>query len=102
MHARRQTAIATQAPYFVSVSGFGRSLQNRESVRGLDALSSISKTTLPDGPIFANSLGNPLSLGSVVNRVILPALNRCQACGKAESNHQGAGLPYERDNGMPE
>lgn len=54
------------------------------------------------GPIFANSVGNPLSLGSVVNRVILPALNRCEECRKAESNHQGAGHPYKRDNSMPE
>jgi integrase len=54
------------------------------------------------GPIFANSLGNPLSLGSVVNRVILPALNRCEACGKAQSDHQGAGHPYERDNRIPQ
>lgn len=54
------------------------------------------------GPIFANSLGNPLSLGSVVNRVILPTLNRCEACGKAESDHQKAGHPYRRDAGIPE
>jgi len=40
----------------------------------------------------ANSLGNPLSLGSVVNRVILPTLNRCEACGKAESDHQKAAI----------
>lgn len=54
------------------------------------------------GPIFANSLGNPLSLGSVVNRVILPALNRCEECGKAESDHQKAGHTYRRDAGVPE
>jgi integrase len=54
------------------------------------------------GPIFANSLRNPLSLGSVVTRVILPALNRCGACGKAESVHQKAGHPYTRDAGIPE
>ena len=54
------------------------------------------------GSIFANSLGNPLSLGSVVNRAILPALNRCEACGKAESVHQKAGHPYKRDASLPE
>jgi len=53
------------------------------------------------GPIFANALGNPLSLGSVVNRVILPALNRCEACGKAESVHPKAGHPYRRDATSP-
>ena len=54
------------------------------------------------GPIFANSVGKPLSLGSVVNRLILPALNRCEVCGKAESNHRGATPPYKRDNSIPE
>ena len=49
----------------------------------------------------ANSLGNPLSLGRVVNRNILPALNRCETCGKAERGH-GAGHPYRRDARIPE
>jgi hypothetical protein len=31
------------------------------------------------GSIFKNSLGNPQALGSMVNRVILPALNCCEA-----------------------
>jgi integrase len=54
------------------------------------------------GPIFANSVGKPLSLGSLVNRVILPALSRCEFCGKAELAHQGADHPYKRDNSIPE
>ena len=53
------------------------------------------------GPIFANSLGNPLSLGSVVNRHILRALNRCETCGKAERGH-GMDHPYKRDSRIPE
>lgn len=54
------------------------------------------------GPIFANSLGNPLSLGSVVSRVILPALKLCAGRGKAGSVHQNAGHPYRRDASIPE
>ncbi|MFZ0866196.1 MAG: site-specific integrase [Candidatus Sulfotelmatobacter sp.] len=54
------------------------------------------------GPIFANSLRKPLSLGSLVNRIIIPALNRCEACGKAESNHHKATHPYKRDSRIPE
>ena len=54
------------------------------------------------GSIFANSVGKPLSLGSVVNRVILPALNRCEECGKAESDHKKADHPYSRDARNPE
>jgi hypothetical protein len=34
------------------------------------------------GPILANAMGKPLALSSAVNRVILTALNRCEACGK--------------------
>jgi integrase len=56
----------------------------------------------PAGPIFANGLGKPLALGSVVNRVILPALNSCETCGKAESNHLKAGHHYGRDTRIPE
>jgi integrase len=52
------------------------------------------------GPIFANAVGKPLALSSVVNRVILPALNRCEACGKAESDHKADHL-YKRDNLIP-
>ena len=54
------------------------------------------------GPIFANALGKPLALSSAANRVILPALNRCEACGKAESEHQKASHPYKRDARIPE
>src|SRR5262249_47726396 len=54
------------------------------------------------GPIFANSAGNPLALGSLVNRVILPALNRCEICGKSASDHPEANHPYKRDPRIPE
>jgi len=53
------------------------------------------------GPIFANSAKKALALGSLVNRVILPALNRCE-CGKAESNHLKVDHPYKRDASIPE
>jgi integrase len=54
------------------------------------------------GPIFANSVGKPLALGSAVNRVISPALNRCEACGKAESDHCRVAHPFKRDHRIPE
>jgi integrase len=54
------------------------------------------------GPIFANAVGKPLALTSVVNRVILPALNRCERCAKAESAHAAADHPYKRDGRIPE
>jgi len=54
------------------------------------------------GPIFANALGKPLALGSMVNRVILPALNRCEVCRKAESAHRKSNHAYKRDPSLPE
>lgn len=60
-------------------------------------------TGLPEsGPMFANSIGKPLALGSIVNRIILPALNRCEQCGKEETGHQTATHPYKRDDRIPE
>ena len=46
------------------------------------------------GPIFANRLGT--------NRYILPSLNRCENCGKAESTHQAMNHEYRRDGSLPE
>ena len=53
------------------------------------------------GPIFANTAGQPLDLGSVVNRVILSALNRCEVCSKPESEHCSAYHEYRRDEAIP-
>ena len=52
--------------------------------------------------LFANGLGRPLALGSLVNQAILPALNRCERCGKAESDHEKADLQYRRNERIPE
>jgi len=54
------------------------------------------------GPIFPNAVGKPLALASVVNRAILPALNRCEICGKTKSEHRSASHGYRRDAGIPE
>ena len=54
------------------------------------------------GPVFANALGKPLALGSIVNRVILPSLNRCETCGKAALAHRGLEHSYKRDSRVPE
>jgi integrase len=53
------------------------------------------------GPIFANAAGKPLALTSVVNRAILPALNRCEVCSKAESEHGEANHKYRRNERLP-
>jgi integrase len=53
------------------------------------------------GPIFVNAVGKPLALTSVVNRLILPALNRCEKCSKSESEHEKADHAYKRNDSIP-
>ena len=53
------------------------------------------------GPIFANAVGKPLALTSVVNRVIIPALNLCERCHKRENDHGNAEHDYKRDELIP-
>jgi integrase len=36
------------------------------------------------GVMFPNQKGEPMDLGNLLNRSILPALNRCAICGKAK------------------
>ena len=54
------------------------------------------------GPIFPNAAGKPLALGGVVTRVIVPALNRCERCGKSEADHNNKSHQYKRDSRIPE
>jgi integrase len=54
------------------------------------------------GPIFRNSVGKPLSLASVVDRHVWPALNVCALCRKKERDHLGADHPYRRDESIPQ
>lgn len=60
---------------------------------------------LKSGPIFPTGSKKPVSMNNILNRQILPALNRCLHCGMSE------GLPhlkakecpgYERDPRIPE
>ena len=55
-----------------------------------------------NGPVFPNTVGKPLALANTEKRVILPALNRCEFCRKAESDHRKAGHAYKRDGSIPE
>jgi integrase len=62
------------------------------------------------GVMFPNLNGSPIDLGNVLNRAILPTLNRCVICGRAK---QDCGRPkngrqatpahsFERDTSLPE
>lgn len=76
-------------------------LRSRKATTGPD-VEPLANPELRTGPIFANSVGKPLSLGSLVNRIILPALNRCEACGESEFKHPVGAHAYTRDNRIPE
>jgi len=52
------------------------------------------------GPIFRNSAKNPMSMNNVRKRIILPALNRCEKCGKPEEDHTNAHA-FKRDERIP-
>jgi hypothetical protein len=54
------------------------------------------------GPIFANSLGNPMSMNNLLGRVIRPVLNRCSCCGRSRGKpHLKADHEYQRDARLP-
>jgi integrase len=58
------------------------------------------------GPIFANRAGRAMALTSVVNRIILPTLNKCVTCRKTEIEHRLHRAKFEhqyvRDASLPE
>jgi len=43
----------------------------------------------------------PLNMNNVLNRMILPALNRCEVCRKEKVDHAGADHEYKRDASRP-
>lgn len=51
--------------------------------------------------MFASAAGTPLNLNNVLNRMILPALNKCEVCGKERPEHAGADHRYNRDASRP-
>lgn len=58
------------------------------------------------GPIFANTMGNPLNMNNLLKRVILPSLNCCLVCQASEDEHakptKEFNHKYERDMRIPE
>jgi len=54
------------------------------------------------GPMFRSQRGTPLSLSNVLNRMILPALNRCEVCHQERLGHDKRDHEYKRDSSRPE
>ena len=54
------------------------------------------------GPIFATSLGTRISTNNLLNRLMLPAINRCQHCGFPNNKqHSKQNHKFERDERLP-
>ena len=53
------------------------------------------------GPIFRNSIGNPLNMNNLLNRAITPNLNRCEFCGKRQDDHADRNHDFKRDASIP-
>ena len=54
------------------------------------------------GPMFATSLKTRVSINNLLNRVMLPAINRCLHCGLSDNKlHIKQGHKFERDNRLP-
>ncbi len=54
------------------------------------------------GPIFVTGKGTRQSMNNLRGRNILPALNRCEQCLRAEDDHAKADHTYKRDRSLPE
>jgi hypothetical protein len=65
----------------------------------------IHRTRMGDptsGPMFPNEARKPTDLNNLLNRVILPTLNRCAECGEPRSSHVLSEHEFERDKSLPE
>jgi|SRR5215472_10447515 len=63
--------------------------------------SCAGKLAQPNLPIFQAGNGNPLNLDNLVRRAIVPALTRCEVCGKPESEHAKAEHEFKLDTSVP-
>jgi integrase len=99
--------IAVRRSVWESYSNEPKTKRSKASVPVIPRLRSILDThklacgNPSSGPIFANGKGKPANLNNVLNRMILPVLNRC-SCGKQKAEHAGIEHTYERDDKLPE
>jgi integrase len=52
--------------------------------------------------MFKSEADTPMNPNNVLNRVILPALNKCALCAKERLKHTGTDHDYIRDRSRPE
>jgi integrase len=55
------------------------------------------------GAMFANAKSKPANLNNMLNREILPALNRCESCRNPKPDHVAAAVSHDfkRDDNLP-
>jgi integrase len=53
------------------------------------------------GPMFPNDSGKPMDLNNLVNRVIVPSLNRCSDCRRGKGEHALADHEFKQDESLP-
>ena len=53
--------------------------------------------------MFANGAGKPANLNNILNRKILPVLNRCGVCRQSKLSHDAGEVSHEyvRDGSLP-
>jgi integrase len=54
-----------------------------------------------NGPMFASLVGSHPDLNNVLQRQILPLLNRCESCGKSRTEHKAEDHPFKRNERLP-
>ena len=91
-HVSKPKTTASKAP--VPVIG---------ALRQILDMYSIERGNPRSGPMFKSQAkaNTPLSMNNVLNRMILPALNRCEVCRKGKDDHVGADHKYKRDATLP-
>lgn len=71
-------------------------------LRSILAAHRLACGSLKSGPMFANGKGKPANLNNVLNREILPVLNRCGVCRDSKLSHVAAvSHEYRRDDSLP-
>lgn len=66
----------------------------------LDASAVVADPLPRTGPIFVSANGTPLNMNNLLNRQILPALDRC-VCGKARKEHADEVHAFEANPAIP-
>ncbi len=77
--------------------------ETRQELERVIANAGLVATDLPlptSGPIFVSANGTPLNMNNLLNRQILPTLDRC-VCGKARREHASERHAFQANSAIP-